>query len=89
MVAGTSLRVTILTESDDFLAFGASRGFEGRWIGQLLEVEFICAKVHVLFGLDALAAFSTLLPLAIVPFDTVMPTQGIAVMIARTAIAGV
>jgi hypothetical protein len=60
-----------------------------RWVLQYLEVVFICAVVYIYLRIKGLLAGLTLLPGPGMSFVIVGGTQGIAVMIAKTAVAGV
>jgi hypothetical protein len=80
--------IPIFTKRDHLLHF-AQRVAEFGRVFQLLEVVFICAVVNVHFGLEIFSTLLASLPIAGVFFCVMVAAQGVAVVIAVAAIAGI
>ncbi len=81
--------VASLSTNNHLPAFRTRRRLITRWVLELLEIVLIGGHLHIVLSVEAFSARGTGLPSAGMTLMRVIGTEGVAVMIAPTAIAGI
>jgi hypothetical protein len=79
-------RVSAIRPHDDPFAFGASRGFELRRIGEFAEIVCVRSTGNIIFRIEVCPAFLAVDPVAAVVVGVVVAAESVSAVIAITTV---